>query len=403
MVKSTPTLDSLADHNLFHITIGTSSSSTTRLDGDLRLVKAALLYGDQATLCSPSASLLLSLMGTGNLTTKQQMELLEAMLSQLELDGERTKAYEQTFQSYKRLSKKHPTRDELLFKLKLEREIGRFWDSLSSQVRILAEASGAVGILDALNTGILELHPFQSFNRPKDAALGERDHLELIILEFFEVVSNAVADGSTYPLFNDTTGQVINSAIREGKISVPEGGTARGKHIGLAAGLLERLPLFDLATIQEILEIRDQLERPLIRFRAAMVQFSEQVRNAAWDTDFSSDVEQAFVRHVEPAVLDIEEATAANSYLGELTRKVVSRPFVVPSGSFLALAISQLSSLPDIVSQAFGISAGSLLIAHDTFREWRERTKVVQQNQMYFYYDAGRRLLKSEAREALAG
>ena len=48
----------------FHITVATAPiAGPMDLVHDLRLVKAALLYGDRVTLCSPMASLAMDLAG----------------------------------------------------------------------------------------------------------------------------------------------------------------------------------------------------------------------------------------------------------------------------------------------------------------------------------------------------
>ena len=54
----------------FHVTVGASPSTTDgggiSLHNELALVKAALLYGDQAALCSPICTLLLSMAMLGH-------------------------------------------------------------------------------------------------------------------------------------------------------------------------------------------------------------------------------------------------------------------------------------------------------------------------------------------------
>jgi hypothetical protein len=98
----------------------------------------------------------------------------------------------------------------------------------------------------------------------------------------------------------------------------------------LAGHLLARLPSFEQASIDEIIDIRTELDNPLTRFRGAVIKFSDQIRSASWDQDFTSDAETVFHKEVKPSVLEIEEAIKSNRYLDSLLRKFVDKPLVLP-------------------------------------------------------------------------
>jgi hypothetical protein len=85
------------------------------------------------------------------------------------------------------------------------------------------------------------------------------------VQEFVEIIKNALSNGSTYPLFDGQTGDLVRTGVKGGQIRVSQAGVARGKHSGLAARSLERLPVFEQASIKEILDIRQELEHPLTR------------------------------------------------------------------------------------------------------------------------------------------
>jgi hypothetical protein len=239
----------------------------------------------------------------------------------------------------------------------------------------MAKAAGAVGINRAKESGLLTLH-----------SLGETGSFDDIVNEFLDVVANSVSNGSTYPLFDEQTSGLVRAGIEEGKITVSDKGIDRSKHSRLAAHLFERLPLFDAASVDEILDIRKELERPLVRFRAAMMKFSDDIRSAAWDKDFDSEAQKVFYREIEPAVLDIEDAVKSNGYLAALVRKVADKPLAIPAGSALAVVMSQLSSLPDLVSQALGVSLAVAPLVYDATREWKEKQLKAEQNHLFFYY-----------------
>jgi hypothetical protein len=218
--------------------------------------------------------------------------------------------------------------------------------------------------------------------------MSKRD--DQIIREFVEGVCNAVSNGLTYPLFDKETGFLVKEQIQRQRIDPSESAIARGKHSGLAGHLLARLPSFDQVSINEILDIRSELDEPLARFRAAVISFSEQIRSAPWDEDFSSDAEVVFHRDIRPAILDIEEAVRSNRYLVSLLRKFVDKPLVLPSGSAVGLVLSNISSLPDEIAVSVGAGLSALTVVYDAFKEWQQKNEAVERNAMYFYYRTGR-------------
>ncbi|HET6209546.1 MAG TPA: hypothetical protein VFD94_04145, partial [Jatrophihabitans sp.] len=79
----------------------------------------------------------------------------------------------------------------------------------------------------------------------------------------------------------------------------------------------------------EILDIRRELELPLLRFRREVVRLSGAMAEHALAEDFADDIDREWHSTVRPALAEIEEAMASNTYLSVLATK---RPN--PSGSW---------------------------------------------------------------------
>jgi hypothetical protein len=224
---------------------------------------------------------------------------------------------------------------------------------------------------------------------PEDEERRSEELLMDLTWEFFELIADAVADGSTHPLFDTMSGNLLRTGVEAGVVLPSESGVARGRHSGLASDLLQRLPLFEKATVQEILDIRRALDGPLVRFRSAVIDLSEDIRSAAWDDDFSSDADTAFRKGVEPAVLEIEEAVRSNSSFQELLLRGV-RPEHVGAG--LGVMLGSLAVLPDVAAVALGSGLATAATGRQAYEEWKESRKNIEGNQMYFYYGARERL-----------
>lgn len=367
----------------FHITIGAAPHGSTNLEHDLRMVKAALLYGDAAKLCSPTSSIMLQVLVLGELKTKQQLEFLESIAPQLTKDVEQVTRVQQAINVYRQLNRKSGTgkrlnQAELKLQMMLKQGFTEQWVGVKEIVNKMAEEAGAAGLIRALQSGLLELHPFNDW---------EGDG---VVKEFWSVVSGAVLDGTTYPLFDQPTGDLVRAGIKEGIVEVSDAARARAQHSALAGHLLERLPLFDEATIDEILDVRRELDKPLVRFRSAMIKFSEDMKSAAWDADFQDDVATIFYRDVAPAILDIEEQVKSNKQLLPLANKLLGD---LGTGTLVAILVSQ-AQVPDVLAQALGVGVGGLRVAQNVRDTWKEKQSKVEQNQLFFYYRAGKLLKK---------
>ncbi len=212
--------------------------------------------------------------------------------------------------------------------------------------------------------------------------------------EFVRLVGEAVANDRTYPLFDAATNKLIRRNIESKHIEPSAWGREGGKEVGLAADLLQRLPLFPQSSLQEVVAIRNELDKPLIFFRAKMVEFAEAIKNAQWDRDFPFDAERVFVRHIKPAVEEIETIVKSNNLIKELVPKVATSTIAVNSGTFLGATIAQLSHWPALAAVSLGVGAVASvgLAINEVSKLWREKQVKIEQNYINFYRLAGQRL-----------
>lgn len=233
----------------------------------------------------------------------------------------------------------------------------------------------------ALKTGLIEFHWVEP--------AGDK-----VIEEFFNVVSEAVTSGKTYPLFDDVTGGLVSAAIKENKLTPPDVSIGRAKNVGLSADLLSRLPLFDNASVSEVIDIRKELDKPLIRFRSAIIKYSSEIESASWDKDFPQECEQLFREKVAPAILEIEETCKANRRLLVYFNKLFDEKVIV-GASALGVLLASASELPNTIAQFIPVTAGTAAILYKAEKEWREKKQELEKNQLYFYYKTGEALKRA--------
>jgi transcriptional regulator with XRE-family HTH domain len=363
-----------------HIIIGAAPDPEVSLQRDLRLVKAALLYADSITLCSPKVMFLAGVGSLQTMNTREQIAYLQEVAPHLDMEPARLASLMDGLKAYQQIKgKRNRTREELLLQGRLESAISQGWDGIKATSAEMLRRAGAGEFSDLIKGGVLDIYP-----------LHVTDDVEDLVTAYVEVIEEAISRSISYPLLDDRSSNLIQAMAREGHLAPPDGSLKRGRAIALAAGLFERLPMFDESSVTEIWDVRLELQRSLTNFRSAMLEYASTIKSAAWDDDFPSDADNVFHEKVAPTLVEIEEAVKSNKYLLELTHRITEKP-ILPSGSVLGLLLAHEASMPALVSAALGVG-GTIIAASDAHREYRKNRKQYEQNQLYFYYGTTKRL-----------
>lgn len=382
-----------------HFTVASSAGhqSSARLDlsEDLALVKASLLYADQVKLCSVGSSLLSTIAEFAESPEQEQAKVVVRHLSEFQPS---LSANELRF--FEAVVGMRPRREMRAVPKKAPKEIlamvSKNRDELRRTVIDQHKASGIEGFRDAVHEGVLDVHTFRqvSVDGLIEAHLrGEGDFLSGVdvadvLIEFMEQASAAVRDGTTYPLLDAPTAEFVSAAEGYGFTQVSDAATGHGRHSGLASDLLRRLPLFEQASISEVLDIRRDLRVPLLGFRQAVRDFSREIRSAAWQEGFEEEAEALFREKVEPEVERIEHLVRENSSYAELGRRVSRHGATGMIGGVVGGFLANASSLADVSVAALlgGVGAPMLRALLDKHQRLRE---LGETNQLFFYYAAG--------------
>jgi len=382
-----------------HFTIGSAAghgfSGDLDLQEDLALVKATLLYADGVRLCSPGASVLSGIAEFQEASSEVKARLVVQFLPELQpsMSSQEISFFEAAVGLRGRNEKRRIKKKTLKHILGMVDEQS---EALEAMVVEQHKAAGIEGFRQAVRSNVLEVHPFRQTTAEAiiEAMLrGQGDLLYGVDLadlleEFLDQAMGAIGDASTYPLFDDLTGDFVGEAVRHGILTPTEAGVARGRHGGLSADLLRRLPLFEEASLSDILAIRRELEGPLRGFRLAVSGFSREIRSAAWEPGFPEEADALFRERVEQEVGRIEEAVRENGSLREFAWRT-ARHGATPA-TFGAL-IGSASDLPALA----GAAAGGLPILGvagvKTLLDRRDKLREIRDNQLYFYYRAGKR------------
>lgn len=283
-----------------------------------------------------------------------------------------------------------PTFDDFMFYLKSKQLEAKQYEEFTKRFDTLDLEHTQKEFDRAVKDGLLEIRQIgETENIPLSDLRGTLvQSVEKIADEFIGVVTDTMTDSTTHPLFDDEAGSIVKLGIEAGVISPTASRIAQAKQTQLAANVLNRLPLFDDASMNEILDIRSELEGQLVRFRSAIMTYADVIKLASWDNEFSVEAEELFHREIEPAVLDIEDAVKSNPSLLELAiRKLAGKAAV--GTSVFSFIVAQFASLPTITSMAVAAGINATTAIYETFKETQRAQRTLEQNQLYFYYRAG--------------
>lgn len=336
------------------------------------MLKAALLYADKVKLCSPAVNIVAGVMQATVLPTDELLLIYSNATGDSRINN-----FLETKRSL--LKKKHRTRQEILAVKQIEHLYNQMAETSRGYFEKLADDTKIEQIVKLVELGLVEVEPIEWVGN------------EEAVQQYFNAVAGAVLSGKTYPLLDDTTGDLVRQAIKERKIVLPsDAHGSRAQNASLVAQLFESLPLFDAASIDEIIDIRKELDRYLVRFRSAIMEYSAQIKGLPWEAGFETELQDLYDRLIRPALMNLEETFSSANAVSDFLKNVSTTPTVL-SGVMGAL-IGLNTGFPALL----GLSAGITATVVQTFVERKEQVRAAEQNGLYFYYSTTKRLSKNK-------
>lgn len=377
---------------------------------DLEMVKPALLYADKVTLRSGNFAIETQLADD---LTRWHMPLQVVMRSiMLAADeGTRTQMVSRLPAGSIRFPSVQQARQELDILREAQaagRDVGNSWirgratelweewgDYLASIGDVLVpaierdlEAIQPAELALAVESGILEIEP----HVPEMMSDGTRPFETLVPPGWLDAVSTmalgsalATIATSSGPLMLDRWGSQLDRFILDELGVVPKKLSRVDAALEVGMALLVDLPGVRRASVAEIIDIRSELEGPLVRLRSALVRAAV---DAPLDSGgFEEFVRELRIREIEPAMVELSELAAQDTFLSALLRTAPDpRDLVVPVGGVvLAAGLAGPLAPLGVLAAAAGL-VPSLLVAQ---RNLAERRAEMRANPFYFLHRLG--------------
>ena len=366
--------------------------SLQNIDRELQYVKSALLYADKVTLISPVAYLYVQLSENGtNLNERSIIKLLKYVLPLCEQQSPETFKQGQAVidQLSKLVFSNRYSSLPMVQKLEMKRMLNTISKDIDSFLLKMIGKDEGEQLKNLLKSEKLVLKRFEH-------SLADVDRC---VSEYFGMLKDSVRD--SYPLFDEVSNNLMATAVKSRIIKLSDTDCRKITHAGVSDNIIHRLPSFDQAPVDEILDIRKELHDPLIRFRAKMLEYSDSIQVMPWNKDFVSECSILYEKEIAPAILEIEERTKENSFIRNLAKNVITDgDFLKSSGGLMVgvAAAGVISSFSQAVSMDTAIIAtgGAWAVQKiaTTYDEYNKTKREIAKNDLYFYYQAGKRLDK---------
>ena len=377
----------------FEIVVASNPSTAMSMVSELELAKVALLYGDQVTLISSMTTMLQEVEAFGRFSMEDQFELLERVapliLSEEEA-GVLTDGLNDLNQVLEAAKRSGVLRAELLRQFQLIR------DQVTELVSGLATSTGIDQLANARKRKLVRIESanpgdtmdllYFCIEAAKRNELGQPQNEEFttkMMMTFVEKLSQHLTTGSEYLIFDDSIARLVEEGVATGMFAPVSGPAGRSAQAMAASTFVKQLPTFPNASVDEVIDIREDLSTSLTSFRSEMVTISREFTSEAWDSDFDDSLQDAWVEKVNPALQAIEESVRENKSLLELATGVVGNI----NASYPGLMIAGGGALGHVGS--VGAIGGALAAASPlllALRDRREHSRAIRMQPFYFLY-----------------
>jgi hypothetical protein len=212
-------------------------------------------------------------------------------------------------------------------------------------------------------------------------------YLDDMVTGFLARVVQILEDPKVFPLLDAQSSGLVRGLEESAGVSLPPK-MSRGAEVTAATGFMNFLPYFPDLPMDEALDLRKELAKPLGSFRAAVARLSRQFDARPVDEHFDIEVEDAWREQVAPALTEIRESLAEHGLLRE-ARSVVegdAKTLLGEAGGVLAISSFDIISLSGLLTA--GIAAGVPLasVAGKALKGRREARQQTRRNAFYFLH-----------------
>jgi hypothetical protein len=309
---------------------------STTMENELQLVKAALLYGDRVRLVSPGAQYLAAVNAFTS-SGPMEMALILDENGVLNLDRSVRATFEECLRPT-RINKK-----DLQKAGQLKRQLQHFAEDglkdAMSTVGELFDSFQMTELLPAIQRGLVTIEEPRGFSHRDALNQILTNQLDIDMDRYMGQLVELVSSSTTHTMIDTKLSEVVGpltSILDHLGFETNERTRSSATSASTAAALMSRLPIFPGATIDEVLELRDDIAPYTIEFRKTVDDASFQID--VLDEDFGNQVAELWRTKVAPAVQELRNEVNTSDRLKYLRPATGHGLVIAAIGSAVNLA-----------------------------------------------------------------
>ncbi|VEP41814.1 hypothetical protein TLA_TLA_02899 [Tessaracoccus lapidicaptus] len=221
-------------------------------------------------------------------------------------------------------------------------------------------------------------------------ALGEGT--EAMVTAFTSELKRYLQDPTKLLVLDSQAAGMARAMLHEGLVTMPKRATANAEEAVLGTGLIARLPAFTAAPVDEVMDLRSDLEEPLGRYRHKVAQLRGLLLTGPFDSNIGAEVDSLWRLEVDPMIADVREAMAEHGLIREFLRSVGESPADFAKGVLLPTALGVFTADALEVNGVVGIAAGVITPAVAAVRQRSVGRATARRNDLFYLYEVNRRL-----------
>jgi hypothetical protein len=269
------------------------------------------------------------------------------------------------------------------------------WDGARNDVLNLV---GGHELLPALASGIVEVADLGIGAKEAVVAAVGRSSMANgdEISRWIDAIGSRLRGGRNRLLFDEEAGDLIQSMLNEGLITRDEAGLRLAGSAAAGAGLIARLPTFNAAPLDELIDLRTDLAPSLSQYRGAVSRFARGL-SGELGNPLEMELDELWEAEAVPALHQIESMLREHTLVRELAKQASAdvRKFVGWTGTFY-FGIGAMTGLADAAAATLAATPSAAQLARDVFYSRRDGRLNAEQRDLFLLYEANHRLAKRQ-------
>lgn len=367
----------------FGLTLTVGASPTTKSSGqpslrnELRLVRSSLLYADHVDLVAPTVGWMRTFVPLLITDPEDPWRTIARLppetLERLGVTDISPAQFKAQMLKFARATDHDPNR------LEAERQFQELIIVGKQQATEVCGSDEALELEMALESGAVTL--ISDGTRLEDS-------IDQQVEWFRGRLTQALDEPGSTVLLDDVTSEFLNKSGRYAD-GLPDVAGSRSLRAAVGTGLVERLPTFPDAPMEDVLEAREELAEGRAAYRSSVKELAAKLQSSALEPTLPSEIDELWHDTVHPALKDLRKTVNTTRIAWKAGKRLVTDLGGLPS---ILVAVVGLGELAAALPSPTTVTALVGRVAAAGAQEAFQARAAVQQHDLVYLLDVNRKL-----------